>query len=219
MAPSNSKVILYSYWRSSCSWRVRAALAIKKIPYEYVDVNLVKEGGQQYTDEYTAINPARLVPALHIDGHTLGESMAMLEYLEDTRPEHPLLPKDAYGKAQVRAMSLQIVAGIQPLQNLPVLNKVGETKNEWAQHWIARGLQGLERMLAKTAGKYSYGDTLTMLDCCLAPQIYNAIRFNLDLLPFPICKRIYDDLLKVEEFRISHPANQPDTPESDKGKI
>jgi len=203
---------LYSRWISSCSWRVRTALAMKKVPYEYVVV--IKE---KQTEEFKALNPAQLVPTLVIDGHTITESLAIIEYLEETHPEPSLLPKDAAGRAKVRAMSLHIVAGIQPIQNNTVLNYVGEKKLEWAQHWITKGLNSLETMLAKTAGRYSYGDTVTMVDLCLVPQIYNAVlRYPVDLSAFPTCKRVYDELLKLDAFQVSHPSRQPDTPENEK---
>jgi len=191
---------------------------MKKIPYECSTVNLVKDGGQHHSDEYKALNPAQLVPTLIIDGHTLTESLAIIDYLEETRPEPSLYPKDAYGKAKVRALSLHIAAGIQPIQNHAVLAYVGEKKMDWARHWIASGLKGLEEMLSKTAGRYCYGDNVTVADLCLVPQIYNAIRFEVDLSPYPICKRIYDDLSKLEPFHATHPSRQPDTPENEKAK-
>lgn len=136
------EVVLYSYWRSSCSWRVRIALAWKGIPYDYRAVHLVK--GEQLSEEYAKKNPMREVPALVIDGHVLNQSVAILEYLEETRPDPPLLPRDPFQRANARKIVNIITADIQPIQNLRVLQKVGEEKKvEWAQHWINLGFKGI----------------------------------------------------------------------------
>jgi len=211
------KPVLYSYWRSSCSWRVRAALAYKKIDYETKVVNLIKDGGQQHSTEYNHLNPAELVPTLFIDDHYITESLSILEYLEETHAEPPLLPADAFKRAQVRAIALEIVAGIQPLQNLAVLKYVGdEKKNDWAKHFVSKGLSAVEKMLGKTAGKYCVGDAVTFADCCLVPQIYNAERFKVDMSQFPTIKRINDSLLQLDMFKVSHPQKQPDCPEDER---
>ncbi|NXH23550.1 MAAI isomerase, partial [Bucco capensis] len=138
--------ILYSYFRSSCSWRVRIALALKGISYDQVPVNLVKDGGQQFSAEFKAVNPMQQVPALKIDGITLSQSLAIIHYLEDTRPNPRLLPQDPKKKAQVRMIADHIVSGIQPLQNLSVLKQMGEKKMEWAQNCIASGFQGVSHI-------------------------------------------------------------------------
>ncbi|GAB1601205.1 maleylacetoacetate isomerase-like [Argonauta hians] len=202
--------VLYSYWRSSCSWRVRIALALKKIPYEYKAVHLVKDGGKQHSDEYKKMNPMEQVPSLVIDGITLTQSMAIMEYLNDTRPEPPLLPKCPAKKAMVREICECIVSGIQPLQNLSVLQKVGDTKMEWGHYWIERNFHALETLLKQSAGKYCVGDDITMADLCLVPQVYNSERFKVDLGPFPNINRINKALLELEIFQISHPSNQVD---------
>ncbi|KJE88489.1 maleylacetoacetate isomerase [Capsaspora owczarzaki ATCC 30864] len=214
-----AKPILYSYFRSSCSWRVRIALALKGIAYEYRAISLIKDGGEQFKDEFRSVNPQREVPVLEIDGHQLAQSLAIIEYLEETRPDGAsLLPKDAHQRALVRQVSDAIAQGIQPIQNLRVLNHVGDEKKvEWARHWINHGLAGLEALLAKTHGKYSVGDTVTMADCTLVPQLYNARRFKVDLSQFPIALAIENELIKLDAFKAAHPSAQPDCPESERG--
>jgi maleylacetoacetate isomerase len=211
---STDEVVLYSYWRSSCSYRVRIALAFKQIPYRYHAVNLIKDGGEQLKDEYAHLNPMKVVPSLLIDGVVLNQSVAILEYLEETRPGPVSLlpPKD---KPVLRARARQIVniivADTQPLQNLKVLNMVGEDrKMAWAKHWIQNGLQGVEKVLQETAGKYCVGDQVTFADLALVPQIYNARRFGVDLEPFPIIRRVTEALEQLPEFQAAHPDAQPD---------
>ncbi|XP_019374292.1 PREDICTED: maleylacetoacetate isomerase isoform X3 [Gavialis gangeticus] len=204
--------VLYSYFRSSCSWRVRIALALKGITYDQVPVNLLKDGGQQLTAEFQVVNPMQQVPALKIDGITLSQSLAIIEYLEETRPNPRLLPQDQKKRAQVRMISDHIVSGIQPLQNLAILQRVGEKKLEWAQHYITNGFQALERILKHTAGRYCVGDEVSMADLCLVPQVYNAERYKVDLAPYPTITRINKALLELEAFQVSHPTKQPDTP-------
>ncbi|XP_013084764.2 maleylacetoacetate isomerase-like isoform X1 [Biomphalaria glabrata] len=206
-------VILYSYFRSSASWRVRIALAIKDINYEYKAVHLVKDGGQQHSEEYKRLNPMEQVPTLVIDGHTLTQSLPIIEYLEERNPEPPLLPKDSFGRAQVRALSELINSGIQPLQNSTVLEKVGDGKEEWARSFIVKGFQALETLLKQTSGKYSYGDTVTMADLCLVPQMFAAKRFKVDLEPFPTICRVHDALAELSAFKAADASNQPDTPD------
>ena len=168
-----SKVILYNYWRSSASWRVRIALNWKGIPFDYVPVHLLKDGGQQNKDEYKKLNPMGRVPALVIDGHTLAESVAILEYLEETRKERPLLPADAVKRALVRQLVEIINSGVQPLQNVSVLAKIGDEykqdRKEWAQTYIKKGLAAFEEIVATSRGKYCVGDEVTFADACLIP--------------------------------------------------
>ncbi|KAF6351369.1 glutathione S-transferase zeta 1 [Rhinolophus ferrumequinum] len=171
------KPILYSYFRSSCSWRVRIALALKSIDYETVPVNLVKDGGQQFSEEFQALNPMKQVPALKIDGITIGQSLAIIEYLEETRPTPRLLPLDPKKRCLVRMISDLIASGIQPLQNLSVLQQMGqENRLTWAQKVINSGFNALEQVLQNTAGKYCVGDEVSMADLCLVPQVANAER-------------------------------------------
>uniref|UniRef100_A0A8C7BJ89 maleylacetoacetate isomerase n=1 Tax=Neovison vison TaxID=452646 RepID=A0A8C7BJ89_NEOVI len=180
------KPILYSYFRSSCSWRVRIALALKGIDYETIPVNLIKDQGQQ---------------------------LAIIEFLEETRPTPRLLPKDPKKRAQVRMISDTIASGIQPLQNLSVLKQVGqENQLAWAQKVIHTGFNALEQILRNTAGKYCVGDEVSMADLCLVPQVANAERFKVDLTPYPTISRINKTLLALEAFQVSHPCRQPDTP-------
>uniref|UniRef100_A0A8D2DPP4 Maleylacetoacetate isomerase n=1 Tax=Sciurus vulgaris TaxID=55149 RepID=A0A8D2DPP4_SCIVU len=209
----SGKPILYSYFRSSCSWRVRIALALKGIDYEIIPINLIKDGGQQFSKEFQAVNPMKQVPALKIDGVTIGQSLAIIEYLEETRPTPPLLPQDPKKRASVRMISDLIASGIQPLQNLSVLKQV-EEENQLpvAQKAIISGFDALEQILQSTAGKYCVGDQVSMADLCLAPQVANAERFKVDLAPYPIISRINKALLALEAFQVSHPRRQPDTP-------
>ncbi|XP_069345173.1 maleylacetoacetate isomerase isoform X2 [Eulemur rufifrons] len=215
------KPILYSYFRSSCSWRVRIALALKGIDHETITINLIKDGGQQFSKEFQALNPMKQVPVLKIDGITIGQSLAIIEYLEETRPTPRLLPQDPKKKASVRMISDLIASGIQPLQNLSILEQVGqENQLTWAQNVVtsgftdySRGLPtALERILQSTAGQYCVGDEVSMADLCLVPQVANAERFKVDLTAYPTISRINKTLLSLEAFQVSHPCRQPDTP-------
>ncbi|XP_041353458.1 maleylacetoacetate isomerase-like isoform X2 [Gigantopelta aegis] len=209
----NVKPILYSFFRSSAAWRVRIALAMKGIDYDYREVHLRKDGGQQRTEEYRKLNPMEQVPTLIIDGHTLFQSLPICEYLEETRPEVPLLPKDPAVRAKARALAEIINSGIQPLQNVNVRNKVGEEKaHEWVKYWIERGFTALEKALQETAGKYCIGDKVTLPDLFLVPQIYHAQRVDLDMSQFPTIKRIDAALSEIDAFKTAHAIRQPDTP-------
>lgn len=219
-AEDQSTVALYSYWRSSCSWRVRIALNMKSIKYEYKPVHLLRDGGEQLKDDYSELNPMKQVPTLIIDGMPVSQSGAILQYLEETRPEKPLLPASPRDRAIVRKLCDIIGTGIQPIQNLAVLKWVmsqyddQETKNakklEFGCHWITVGFEALERELKKTAGSFCFGDIVTLADLYLVPQVYNAKRFNVDLTKFPTICRINDALSKIPEFISAEPANQPD---------
>ncbi|XP_015668106.1 maleylacetoacetate isomerase isoform X2 [Protobothrops mucrosquamatus] len=209
---TSKKPVLYTYFRSSCSWRVRIALALKGIAYEQASINLIKDGGQQMTSDFQAVNPMQQVPAIKIDGIILSQSLAIIEYLEDTRPLPRLLPQDPKKRAMVRMISNHVASGIQPLQNLAVLQQMGEKKLDWAQRIISQGFKALEQILQETAGCYCVGDEVTMADLCLVPQVYNAERFKMDLTPYPTISRINRALLELEAFQSSHPSQQPDTP-------
>jgi len=211
---------LYSYWRSSSAWRVRIALHIKNIEYTYHAVNLLE--GAQKSAEYAKLNPMKVVPALTIDGQTLVQSKAIIEYLEETRPDHPLLPKDTVQRARVRAVVDMIGSDIQPVQNLRVLKMVVQDipagdvaeakKNAWAKFWINEGFQAVEAELKQFAGKYSVGDELSMADCFLVPQAYNARRFGVDMTQFPTIARVVDALSALQPFKDADPEVQPDRP-------
>eukprot|EP00040_Diaphanoeca_grandis_P026193 m.146388 g.146388 ORF g.146388 m.146388 type:complete len:219 (+) comp30475_c0_seq2:129-785(+) len=206
-----AKPNLYTYWRSSCSWRVRIALNWKGIDFTSHPIHLVKDGGQQLTDDYKAKNPMAEVPALEIDGVLLTQSMAIIEYLEESRPERPLLPRSFIDRAKVRQIVQIIAAGIQPVQNLRVLRKHGiEHKVEWGQWAINHGFEALEKQLKLTAGKYCVGDEVTMADLCLVPQVYNANRFKIDMSKYPTIAKINDTLAALPEFEKAIPSNQPD---------
>jgi maleylacetoacetate isomerase len=211
---------LYSYFRSSASYRVRIALNLKGLPFEYMPVHLLKDGGQQRTTDYQRINPAELVPALVDDGQAIGQSLAIMEYLDETRPELPaLLPRDALGRARVRALAQSIACEIHPLNNLRVLQylerdlKLDEaTKATWYRHWITVGFTAVEAMLANNphTGTFCHGDTPGMSDCCLIPQIANSRRFDTPLDAFPTIRRIEAACLALDAFAKAAPQVQPD---------
>lgn len=183
---SAAKLSVSTYWRSSCSFRVRIALGYKKLAYESRPVNLLS--GEQKTPEYLAENPLGHVPTLHVDGVPYVESVAIMELLEELHPEPALLPKSPQERARVRALVETINAGIQPLQNLTVLERVGgddqEKRNAWMKFFITRGLAAFEA-LASEKGPFAFGEAFTMADACLVPQIYAARRVKVDLSPFP----------------------------------
>lgn len=209
---------LYSYWRSSCSWRVRIALNLKGLAYEYVPVHLLKDGGQQNTDAYRALNPMRTVPTLEWSEagavQRLGQSLAILEYLEARFPTPALLPAEPLTRARVRMLAEMVNSGIQPLQNLMVLQYVkGELKADdkaFAAHWNRRGLESLEAAVKETAGTYCVGDSVSFADLCLVPQLYGARRFGVDLTPFPTLTRIEAACNALPAFQAAHPDRQPD---------
>lgn len=212
-----TKPILYSYWRSSCSYRVRIALAIKGMAYDYRAVHLVKDGGEQHSDAYKALNPMEQVPTLQHQGHTFTQSLAILLYLEEIAPQPSLLPGSAAQRTQILSLCEDINAGMQPIQNLSVLQfleqqwQVGaEGKQQWGHYWIHRGFESLEKRVQATAGTFCFGDTLTLVDCLLIPQIYNALRFDVAMNAFPTLKRINETCLAMEAFIQAHPDQQPD---------
>lgn len=211
---------LYSYFRSSAAYRVRIALNLKGLAYETVAVHLLKDGGQQLSESYRALNPTGLVPTLQEDDWAVGQSMAILEYLEETHPEPPLLPVDAKQRARVRAMAQFIACDIHPLNNLRVLKylkhelKVDEeAKNAWYRHWVEQGMAALEAMLAThpATGRYCHGDQPGFADLCLVPQVANARRFDCDLSAMPTVVRIDAACAELPAFQQAVPANQPDS--------
>lgn len=204
-------IILYHYWRSSAAWRVRWALAAKGISYEKRAVNLLK--GEQYSPEYLRLNPAGQVPALVWEGHIFGESLAILEFLEEKFPHIPLLPNDPGSRLYVRQLCLNIVAGTHPLQNLlpqKMHSDDPETRKKWVQFFIARGLEVHDKKMEGHSGSFSLGGELTIADLCLVPQIYNAIRFDVPFAHLPNVKRVYENCRKLASCEVAAPENQPD---------
>jgi maleylpyruvate isomerase len=209
---------LYSYWRSSASYRVRIALAYKNITYAYSAVHLVEGGGQQHRDEYKALNPMAQVPTLEVQdgGHThlISQSLAILEYLEETHPNPPLLPKDPLQRARVRQLSEIVNAGIQPFQNLVVLAHVREALKSddkaWIQKWLGQGMRALDMAATKTAGRFLVGDTPTFADLCLVPQMYAARRMGVPLDAMPTLVRVDASCNELPAFQAAHPDRQPD---------
>ena len=206
---------LFNYFRSSASYRVRIALALKGLDYDYRAVHLVK--GEQLQEAYASLAAARLVPLL-VDGeHRLTQSLAIIEYLDETHPEPPLLPRDPAGRARVRAIALDIACEIHPLNNLRVLKyltaslKLGEDdKNRWYRHWVESGLETVERQLAAAPSTYCHGETPTLADCTLVPQIFNARRFDCRLDHVPNVMRVFDACMQLPAFEQTRPENCPD---------
>ena len=209
---------LYNYFRSSASFRVRIALELKGLPYDYVPVHLVK--GEHKQPHYAAVSPTMMVPTLVTDGQeSLGQSLAIIEYLDEVYPQPELLPTDAIGRAKVRALAQLIACEIHPLNNLRVLKylvrelKVDEeAKNAWYRHWVRDGLEAFERELARLPkGTYCYGDTPTLADCCLVPQVFNGQRFNVDFAGLPRTMAAFDACMELEAFQNAQPSNCPDS--------
>lgn len=190
---------LYDYFRSSASFRVRIALNLKQLPYQIIPIHLVNNGGEQFHSSYETLNPQHLVPTLQENNKTITQSIAIIEYLNEAYPSPPLLPEDLYEKALARSFALAIACDIHPLNNLRVLNFITndleqseEKKMEWYHHWLNMGLASLEKLLTRTYKdtKYSFGNSPTIADICLVPQMYNARRFSCDLTPYPLLKNI-----------------------------
>lgn len=210
---------LYTYFRSSAAYRVRIALNLKGLDYEAIPVHLLKSGGEQLQPSYRAVNPAALVPALDDDGAIVTQSLAIIEYLDEKHAPAMLLPADAASRARVRALAQMVACDIHPLCNLRVLRylvhtmKVSEdVKLDWIQHWLRIGLASLEALLVNDArtGRFCHGDMPSIADCCLVPQVFNALRFELDMTPYPAIMRIQDACAGLPQFIAAHPAQQPD---------
>jgi maleylacetoacetate isomerase len=212
---------LYSYWRSSAAYRARIALNLKGLPYELVPVNIAPGAGDQHTPGYHAVNPQRMVPVL-VDGErVVRQSLAIVEYLDESYGGARLLPVTARERARARSLALVVACDIHPLNNTRVLqwlesefNTPQVERERWVRHWIETGLEALEELLAgnPSTGAFCEGDSPSIADICLAPQCYNAQRFMVDLTRYPTVRRIYEQCLTVPAFDRARPENQPDAP-------
>ena len=210
---------LYTFFRSSASYRVRIALNLKGLEYEQAPIHLRRGGGEQLKPAYKAINPQALLPALEDEGQIFSQSLAIIEYLEERYPKPPLLPSDAAERAVVRSMALLIACEVHPIQNLRVLNHLKSDHKQsdddtirWARHWINLGLSALEQMVISVSkqGEFCFGQTPTMADLCLVPQLGNARRFGVDLSAYPKLLAIEAACISLPAFADAAPENQPD---------
>lgn len=206
---------LHSAWRASAPYRVRIGLNLKGVAYEYAPVDLV--AGQQKSAAYHAVNAQDLVPSLVLeDGRVLTQSLSILEWLEETHPEPALLPKDAFDRQRVRAMATIVACDIHPVNNLRILKALAGLgvdepgRNAWAQRWIGDGFTALEPMVAQYGAGYAFGDTPTLADACIVPQVYNAARFAVDMTPFPAIAAAAAKAAEHPAIAAAHPNNQPD---------
>ncbi|WP_295004713.1 maleylacetoacetate isomerase [uncultured Dechloromonas sp.] len=211
---------LYTYFRSSAAYRVRIALNLKGLQYDTELVHLLKDGGQQNSAGYRALSPLGTVPCLEADdGGHLTQSLAIIEYLDEVHPEVPLLPARPADRARVRSIAQTIACDIHPINNLRVLNFLGEQfqvspegREDWYRHWVNEGLLAVEKMLADDprTGRFCHGDSPGLADCCLVPQVFNAQRFNCSLEQMPTIRRIYRACEALAPFQAASPVNQPD---------
>lgn len=214
-----AQIKLYDYWRSSACYRVRIALNLKGIEYQQIPVHLLRDGGQQHRAEFAAINPQKLVPVLVDGDRMLRQSLAIIEYLDETYGGEPLLPSTARERARTRALAQLIACDVHPLANLRVLQylehefSVPQAERErWIRHWIGTGLAAFEALIADnpSTGLFCEGDAPTLADVCLIPQLYNARRYGVDLSPFPAIRRVEATCAAEEAFERARPENQPD---------
>ncbi|PKM20667.1 MAG: maleylacetoacetate isomerase [Gammaproteobacteria bacterium HGW-Gammaproteobacteria-15] len=208
---------LYGYWRSSAAYRVRIALNLKQLTFENLPVHLVKNGGEQHSADYKALNPAELVPVLVDDDLSLNQSLAIIEYLDETYPQPVLLPEEPAARAKVRALALDITCDMHPLNNLRVLQYLTgplalseQQKLNWISHWLNTGFNALEQRLKQSAGQFCFGDEVTLADLCLVPQVYNAQRFALDMSAFPTVMAVHHNCQQLAAFALAAPEQQPD---------
>ena len=210
---------LYTYWRSTAAYRVRIALNMKGLQYEQAPIHLVKDGGEQHQANYRARNPQGLVPTLIDGGQTISQSLAILEYLEESYPEPALLPKDPVERARVRSLAQVIACEVHPLNNLRVLQYLNKElglsdrqRDAWYHHWLAQGLKPLEMRLANESdtGQFCHGNEVTLADLCLVPQLYNARRFEFPLDDYPTLLSIDARCRELDFFKAAAPESQPD---------
>ena len=210
---------LYTYYRSSASFRVRIALHLKGLAYESVPVHLVRDGGQQHSPAFRALNPSELVPVLQDGDISLSQSVAIMEYLDEKHPTPALLPSDAAGRARVRSLTQSIACDIHPLNNLRVLRYLEQSigldakaRNAWYRHWIETGFSALEQQLSQDgqSGRFCHGDFPSMADCCLVPQVFNAERFKVPLDAYPTINVITENCRSLDAFSRAAPQAQPD---------
>jgi len=207
-------LVLHSAWRASAPYRVRIALNLKGLAYDYVPVDLA--GGGQREEAYKAVNRQMLVPTLEANGHILTQSLAILEWLEETHPVPPLLPADPFGRAAVRAMCGIVACDIHPVNNLRILKSLAaigqdeDARNAWVARWVAEGFDALEPMIAEHGRGWAFGDAPGMADCVIVPQVYNARRFGVDLSPWPAITTLAERAGDHPAFAAAHPDNQPD---------
>ncbi len=214
-----SEPIFYNYFRSSASYRVRIVLFLKNIDFEYRSVHLLKEGGQQHKQEFLGLNPMAQVPCWVHDQGSLGQSMAIIDHLEQKWPQPPLFPMDPWNRAQAIEICEIVNSGIQPLQNLGVAKQLkaqfqAEEKDvaQWHQFWISRGLRALEEKLATTAGSFCLGGQVTVADAFVIPQVFAAQRFGVSVVERSHLLRVYENCMELEAFQKASPSKQPDTP-------
>lgn len=214
-------LVLYDYWRSSAAYRVRIALKLKRLDFESHAVHLLRDGGQQHAVDYRAMNPQELVPCLRDGDRVVTQSLAIMEYLDETHPSPPLLPADARGRARVRALAMAMACDAHPLGNLRVLDRLASQfgaeaaqRVEWSQHWITTCLVALETMLVDNAatGRYCHGDMPGYADACLVPQCYSARRWNVPLEAYPTVQRILHACNELDAFKLAAPEAQADAP-------
>jgi maleylacetoacetate isomerase len=210
---------LHTFFRSSAAYRARIALNFKGLAYEQVACKI--SAGEHKAESFRSVNPQGLVPVLEDDGVVIAQSLALIEYLDETHPAPPLLPADPVGRAQVRSMALAIACDIHPLNNLRVLNRLKQVSgfdeaavNDWYRHWVAEGFRGLEELAGRHCadGRHTYGASVTLADVCLVPQMYNARRFDCDLAPYPRLRAITAHLESLPAFAAALPEAQPDAP-------
>lgn len=212
-----SDLVLYSYFRSSASFRVRIALKWKELPYEYKAIHLLKDGGQQNAGFYKELNPIGEVPTLVDEGRVISQSMAIIQYIDQKWPQKKLFPEDLFTRAKVVQFCEMINASIQPLQNLRVLQELEKrfgadqaAKDNWTIYFIERGLMSLEKFVEAFSGTYCFGNSVTAAECFLIPQMFSSRRFKVDVSKYPKLLQVEEACMKLKAFKEAHPSQQPD---------